>query len=68
MIDFSYDRTKQSLTNLKLDISISELAILAPEKSMSAESRVDIDYLLSFLGDKKTKAKIEMIMKTSSLP
>lgn len=64
MIDFSYDRTKQSLTNLKLDISISELAILDSEKSMSAESRVDIE----FLGDKKTKAKIEMIMKTSSLP
>ena len=46
MNDFSYDRIEQSLNNLKLDISIPELATLASEKSMSAESLADIDYLL----------------------
>ena len=68
MNDFSYDRIEQSLNNLKLDISIPELATLASEKSMSAESLADIDYLLSYLSDKKTKATIDMIMKTSRLP
>lgn len=68
MNDFSYDRIEQSLNNLKLDISIPELATLASEKSMSAESLADIDYLLSYLSDKKTEATIDMIMKTSRLP
>ena len=55
MNDFSYDRIEQSLNNLKLDISIPELATLASEKSMSAESLADIDYLLSYLSDNENK-------------
>lgn len=58
MSDFSYERLEQSIKNLKLDISIEELATLVNERSMSIESLSDIDYLLSYLSEKKTQTAI----------
>ena len=68
MSDFSYERLEQSIKNLKLDISIEELATLVNERSMSIESLSDIDYLLSYLSEKKTQTAIATIMKMSRLP
>ena len=68
MSDFSYERLEQSIKNLKLDISIEELATLVNERSMSIESLSDIDYLLSYLSEKMTQTEIATIMKMSRLP
>lgn len=63
MSDFSYERLEQSIKNLKLDISIEELATLVNERSMSIESLSDIDYLLSYLSEKKTQTAMSVCFR-----
>jgi DNA replication protein DnaC len=68
MNEFTYEKIEQYCKYLRLDLTATEMAFLASERSMSSEQLEALEYVLNHLREKKEIATIQMIMKTSRLP
>ncbi len=68
MTEFSYDNIEKSIDVLKLDLSISELATLSSERSMTLDQMTALEALLEYLSKKKIQTTIDTLLRMSRLP
>ena len=68
MSEFSYENIEKSTNVLRLSLSISELAKLSEEHSLTADQMAAFDMLLEYLREKKIQTTIDTLHKMSRLP
>ena len=68
MSDFSYTDLEASFNVLHLDMSILEFSKLSEELCMTPDQMAAVNHVFRYLSDKKTKATIDMYLRTSRLP
>ena len=67
MTEFSYENIEKSIDVLRLSISISELAKLSEEHSLTTDQMAAFDMLLEYLREKKIQTTIDTLHKMSRL-
>ena len=68
MNEFSYDNIEKSMDVLRLNMSITELAQLSEEHSLTPDQMAAFDMLLEHLREKKIQTTIDTLHKMSRLP
>ena len=68
MSEFSYTDLEASFNVLHLDMSILEFSKLSEELCMTPDQMAAVNHVFRYLSDKKTKATIDMYLRTSRLP
>ena len=68
MSEFSYIDLEASFNVLHLDMSILEFSKLSEELCMTPDQMAAVNHVFRYLSDTKTKATIDMYLRTSRLP
>ena len=68
MSEFSYENIEKSTNVLRLSLSISELAKLSEEHSLTADQMAAFDMLLEYLREKKIQTTFDTLHKLSRVP
>ena len=68
MTEFSYENIEKSVEVLRLKLSITELAKLSEENSLTTDQLAAFDTLLEYLREKKIQTTIDTLHKMSRLP
>ena len=68
MTEFSYESIEKSIDVLRLNMSVTELAQLSEEKSLTTDQLAAFDMLLEYLREKKIQTTIDTLHKMSRLP
>ena len=68
MTEFSYENIEKSFDVLHLNMSVTELAKLSEENSLTPDQMAAFDTLLEYLREKKIQTTINTLLKMSRLP